>query len=601
MWLLLLLVAGGTLLASHLLHEWFPHDEGALGQSAERILRGQMPHRDFADIYTGLLSYLNAATFAVLPISSASMRMPLFAAAMAWLYAMYRIVIRYAPPNAAALIALSAFVWSVPNYPAPMPSWYILFCATFAVLALMRWHESRDRRWLAVAGAVGGIAFLFKLSGVFILLGGGLALLAEDAMPRHRREHNANGRRPGSFETVVPAATLIVTLTLAAIVGRGGGGGFLRFALPIFVVGAAIAARIRLSTPDATEARWTTLIRRFLPFLAGGLFPVAITLGVYAVAGGLPDFVDGVFIAPFRRISFASMSPPPAIASIFVVPVAMFAWLPTTGRRKAGYSIVAAILGAVVVWRSGTDPRFYLAGWLAVWGTLFVVAADVPRWLFAPPADSVDETRRAGVLALACLAVALALIEYPFAAPIYTLYALPLALLALVASVRTRGTTSTSMQLVLSGFLLAFGLLRVNPGTVNHLGHDFDRNDATAYLDLPRSGLWVRPAEARLYGALIPFVEARAQNGSIWAGPDAPEVYFLSGLPNRTRSLFAFLDTRPVATDSLGTWLDSHDIAVAVLNLRPSFSQPPSSAMIEDVRRHYPEMRQFQRFLVAWR
>src|ERR1700683_4428995 len=39
---------------------WFPWDEGVIAQSAESVLNGELPHRDFPEIYTGGLSYLNA-------------------------------------------------------------------------------------------------------------------------------------------------------------------------------------------------------------------------------------------------------------------------------------------------------------------------------------------------------------------------------------------------------------------------------------------------------------------------------------------------------------------------------------------------------------
>ena len=42
---------------------WVPHDEGQFAQAADRILAGEMPHRDFDEMYTGGLSYLNAAAF----------------------------------------------------------------------------------------------------------------------------------------------------------------------------------------------------------------------------------------------------------------------------------------------------------------------------------------------------------------------------------------------------------------------------------------------------------------------------------------------------------------------------------------------------------
>src|SRR5262245_50429123 len=60
-------------MATHVKHGWMPHDEGTLGLSAERVLQGQMPHRDFDD-YTGGLTYLHALAFRVWGINSGSMR-----------------------------------------------------------------------------------------------------------------------------------------------------------------------------------------------------------------------------------------------------------------------------------------------------------------------------------------------------------------------------------------------------------------------------------------------------------------------------------------------------------------------------------------------
>ena len=42
---------------------WIPHDEGMLGQSAERVLAGGLPHIDYEEPYTGGLTWMHAAVF----------------------------------------------------------------------------------------------------------------------------------------------------------------------------------------------------------------------------------------------------------------------------------------------------------------------------------------------------------------------------------------------------------------------------------------------------------------------------------------------------------------------------------------------------------
>ena len=132
--------------------------------------------------------------------------------------------------------------------------------------------------------------------------------------------------------------------------------------------------------------------------------------------------------------------------------------------------------------------------------------------------------------------------EFPFAAPIYLLYTIPLSMLALAAVVGAAGRTPAAVQLVVVVFLLVFGLVRVTPGAVESFGSRFVETDETVRLKLARSGLRVRAADATRYEALIGAVQVLAKGRTLWAGPDAPEVYFLSGVPNQTRTLFDFLD-----------------------------------------------------------
>jgi len=51
---------------------WIPLDDGTLAQSAERVLLGELPHRDFGDPYTGLNALLGAGAPSPLPASPAA-------------------------------------------------------------------------------------------------------------------------------------------------------------------------------------------------------------------------------------------------------------------------------------------------------------------------------------------------------------------------------------------------------------------------------------------------------------------------------------------------------------------------------------------------
>jgi hypothetical protein len=75
-------------MATHLKGVWVPHDEGTLGLSAERVLQGELPHRDFDD-YTGGLTFVHALAFREIGISSGSMRVVLFAFFVLWVPAIF--------------------------------------------------------------------------------------------------------------------------------------------------------------------------------------------------------------------------------------------------------------------------------------------------------------------------------------------------------------------------------------------------------------------------------------------------------------------------------------------------------------------------------
>src|SRR5574342_899051 len=76
-WIILALVWAVTALYAwpRLDHGWIPHDEGTLAQSAERVLGGELPHRDFDEVYTGGLSLLNAAAFRVFGTTLRALRL----------------------------------------------------------------------------------------------------------------------------------------------------------------------------------------------------------------------------------------------------------------------------------------------------------------------------------------------------------------------------------------------------------------------------------------------------------------------------------------------------------------------------------------------
>ena len=76
--------------------------------------------------------------------------------------------------------------------------------------------------------------------------------------------------------------------------------------------------------------------------------------------------------------------------------------------------------------------------------------------------------------------------------------------------------------------------------------------------------------------------ERSSESSVVLAGPDSPEVYYLSHASNPTRVLFDFLssNTEPPATTS--TFLETLDLDLFVDNRDPAVSSVVDAAMIPD-------------------
>jgi hypothetical protein len=93
------------------------------------VLHGELPHRDYTEIYTGGLAYLNALAFRYFGENLATLRIVLFVFFFFWVPAFYRIASRLVPDWLASGVTLLAVAWRLPNYSAAVPCWYNLFGA----------------------------------------------------------------------------------------------------------------------------------------------------------------------------------------------------------------------------------------------------------------------------------------------------------------------------------------------------------------------------------------------------------------------------------------------------------------------------------------
>jgi hypothetical protein len=586
-------------LATRVNRDWTPHDEGLLAQSAERLLAGQLPHRDFGDAYTGLLTAYHALAFAIGGHSLLTLRIALLLAFALWIPAYYAIAARFLGPLGAAITTAAAVAWSVPNYSASMPSWYNLFLATAATWAVLRYlDDPTRRRWLAVAGCCAGASVLVKIVGIYLIGAIGLFLFWRRLDASRHQSGTAPATRSwiGAATAIVAAA--VVSAGVLGLVHRAmTSGTVLHFIFPGVAVGLIVAsAGLR-----SRDVRWNELLLDLATFAAGIAVPVCLFLIPFITGHAVGALVTGIFVAPLRRLVSATLLPPTFGEAARALPIIAGVWAATLLRDSLQrYAVLVAIpLGGIVLV-------------LSVHGSLYVDIVDAARALIPITAGAalalaipnqrspVSASWQPAVL-LVFVAVFFSFIQFPFAAVVYFCYVVPLAFLAIVAitaDLNPRIPAGVGGPLLV--FAVCFAVWRMNTREYVTLGVAEAAPKPTAVLPLPRGGLRVSSEDSAIYTELVATVRAHATNDYMYCTPDCPEAYFLAGLKNPTPTTFEFLNDSGGEKDRTLRAIRDHRVGVVALNGQFRFSAP-DSALEQELGRQYPDSACAGYFTVLWR
>jgi hypothetical protein len=590
-------------MAEELNRGWVPHDEGALGQSAERVLQGELPHRDFDEIYTGGLSYLNATAFRVFGTNLTSLRCVLYLFFLAWVPSVYYAASRFVSSPIASIVTLLAVAWGLPNYAAAMPSWYNLFFATFGVASILRYLETRRERWLFVAGLCGGVSCLFKVSGLFFIAGVLLFFLFPDKSVAGDLPVSRTGRM--LYRTLLLLAVLSYNGLLGAFLRKGFSlVSFLYFVVPEMAVAAFLLWREFAGGRNEGQ-RLRPLSRKLVPFGAGVVIPIMAFLYPFVTQGFVSQLRYRLFVLPAKRFAFASHSQTPRvlIAGLVIDGVIIAAIFMSSsdvrgviGRRFVFLS-VAILLIAVRM-----SPYVYTRIWTAT-STLLptVVVLGLIVLTAKGRSEDIDDRYPQRVFLLLSVTAACSLIQFPFSGPIYFCYVAPLLLLATTAVLSMVRQVPPSVVAGLAIFFLLYAVLDVTPGFIYKMGNQYAPDVQTASFGLPRAGsLRVNSADAREYKDLATIVLEHARGRYLFCTPDCPEVYFLFGFRNPTHTLFDFFDEPAGRTTTILTALRSHNVNLVVLNQTPAFSGPVPSDLKSAIEKDFPSHAATQRFEVRW-
>ncbi|MFZ0139323.1 MAG: hypothetical protein WAK89_19815 [Candidatus Sulfotelmatobacter sp.] len=607
--LALVLLLSALYMALELKRGWVPSDEGTLAESAEHILRGELPHRDYHDGYTGLLGYLNAGAFRVFGTNLASMRYMLFLFFLAWVPAVYYSASRFVSAPVAGALTLLAVAWGPPIYAAALPSWYNLFFATFGLAALLRYIETQTAIWLLLAGACGGISILFKLPGLFFVAGALFFLVYREQLAPGG--NSSNRRETWTYRGFVITSILLYEALLFVLLRKlANSATYYYFWVPELAIGAVLVWN-EICASENRSQRFHFFLRELLLFSAGVAIPIAIFLVPYFLTGSVGLLARDIFGISSNLIGLVGMKPHvrwfrqgiEVNAVLIVLVVLTRSKTSSMLWKRIVFAASLVLLLSAVLFLARRSRYYYQHVWSTIWVFAPVVVVVgvglLARWSWLNRLESVPRQRL--FLALS-VAAACSLIQFPFSHMIYFCYIAPLVLLSITAVISSMDHPPRLGVAGMMCFCFLYAVLEMTPGFVHHLGYEYAPDTQTARLSIPRAGgLRVTAVTAREYEELDKLIHQHARGDYILAKPDSPEVYFLSGFRDPTGIFFDFYEDQSGRTQRALAVIDSHNINLVVLNHRPPFAGPIADDLKAALEREFPNRADAGDFEVRWK
>ena len=600
----LTIILSTAYMASVLKRGWYPHDEGTLAQSAETVLAGEIPHKDFDELYTGGLTYLNAAAFELFGVNLASPRYVSFAIFLAWVPTTLYLASQFTSVPVACFVTLMAVAFGYPNYSAAMPSWYNLFLATFGLAALFFYINTQKLRWLLLAGILGGASLLIKVSGLFFISAALLLLLyRSQQVPGTVLNQRGAGRVYQVFVhlcLLCYVAGLLVLLRLDWNVVTFG-----YFLIPGVAIAALISvATLRRCEPDGS--RFFGLFQEVSSFVLGVLLAVLPFVAFYARHNALDALYRGLFILPQRRFAHQAALTPAALAFLVGLAVDLMlvccVVLPYSANVRRLRIVSIGVIAAIVVLCMNSYPAQETM-WRILWSLLpVVILGGVVLLLWKRSPGLAEADARQKLFAVLAVATGCSLIQYPYFGHVYFCYVAPLVILS-CAAVLSFLRNPPRLFLVSFGLCAAFYMsFVVPPGFLNSKGSRYNPDFHLRELKLARAGgLRVATVSVKTYESLVQVIVNHARGNFIYASPDCPEVYFLSGFHNPTRTLFDFFDEPYNRTSRVLDLIRTKQVNLVVLNRIPEFSDRVPEDLESALDKEFPEHQYVGRFEVRWK
>lgn len=581
-------------------HQMIYHDEGQYGEGAVRILAGQLPHRDFHEMYTGALSYLHAAVFSVFGRRLDVIRYALVVFTVPVSVVAFDVVRRVTGVPWVAFVYTTAILTiSIGTTHAPSPSSYLMLCSLLAIGALMRDVESKHHGWVFAAGIACGMALTIKVTGLFCLAAAGMTITFRgDITPITTRARWPEHAWRLTISVVAIASAFFLIREHFSISSA------LYFFVPVAAMGIALAAAGARFTPK--------IVMRYLALVAGTALPVIIFLIPWWREGALEDFWQGMFVLPrLRTATMSTYYPPPSPIGLLAAiptlccflarPGCRWRWLPLIGAVALVPVLVAGIIDQPISRFKTHGILISLAAWRWLL-PLLSVAATVQ--LVRTPHASVF--KRMALFCLTTFAAFLSLNQYPFTSPIYFFFCVPFVLIAAISlacfeqTIQRSSTAPLPKVALFTGMFATIALLcfcAMRFGVDGFYGEYSGtvRGSELRYL----SGVAVPAIQVDVYDRLLELADnVLSEDQTLLAGPDCPQVYFLTGRPNPTAYMYDMFVTDPDYYHKLLELAHSDKIGMVVVNRAPEFSAIWPATLFHMMAEKFVYVEEVGRFVV---
>lgn len=484
----------------------------------------------------------------------------------------FRILRRSLQVLPAALIASSTLVFGYLAYPSSMPTWWNVALGLAAADRLLRYSETGRLRFAAWAGIFVGVGMLIKSTGLYFAFALMLWLLSWEKSHTER------------WLFLITAG--VSTLFFGTIALRTFSLGSVAVVLVPWIVMCMLGwswIRFRVDpSPGMSDTRLA-----IGTFAAAATLPVVLFVLPYLLSGNFQALWNGWVAHPSLRFGAAS-------GLLQIYPSAALILLLGLGAVVTAARITS--IGTIVLVGAGAGTAYSLINWGGFWTVALTILEYSSVALIA--FMGLTHLRRGAIRPEAwlagCLLAAAAFVQIPFWASVYTMYIAPLAILAAalcLASIADARWLAIGLFVlsIAAGAQMAVGRLTLAAPTQDLAG--------SIALDVDRGGIR-SSADYFFYNELVEHL-SKYEGQPIYAGPDSPEVYFLSGALNPSGVFFEVLvpEWDPY---SLPLFLEQHQIEAVVLNAdrRFAFSEAVPPEIVAEIEKAYPHVTRIGWFVV---